>query len=243
MKTLMYPCCGVDDMFRIFDSFVDKADKFIFADLRFSKAFQMKTVNYIKKYGKIIKTHRKGSYSHKWIDGHREVTPEYFHIMFEYNGTEKEVILRRGCAQFALLEQEKDSIDYFVHRGDGSGEGGSGIYFIANLNSNYKPIARLYDKLLYRLKPEGFIISDGSNIDRRFKDLNNFYYKISQLSKKEVLNLLPVEIELPNSKLVAADVLEKRYNHTIMWKVFKDKNIEIKDEENTRKINLSTIFN
>lgn len=65
------------------------------------------------------------------------------------------------------MELEKSSLDYFIHRGDSGGEGGSRIYFLSNLNPDYKPISRLYDKLLYRLKPDGYIISDGSNV--RFK--------------------------------------------------------------------------
>ncbi|HCB69924.1 MAG TPA: hypothetical protein DEP48_06150 [Persephonella sp.] len=53
------------------------------------------------------------------------------------------------------------------------------------------------------------------------KNLIKFYKSIYHKSQEEVLDIFPVEMELPNSKLISVDILNRRYNHMIVWKVKK----------------------
>ncbi len=226
MKTLLYPCSR-DDWEYFFIKFLDDVDKFIFADIYYSYKIYKQILHQIQKYGNITKTCHKGRFSLNYRKDkgitYKNITPEYFYIQFEYNGKEKEVILRRGSGQYALIELEDCSLDYFVHRGDsGNGEGGSGIYFLSNSYLQHKPIAMLYDKLIKKLKPNSYIIFDGSNVG--LKPLKNFYKKIEKMSEEELSDFLPIEIELPNSILRTFEILDRRRNYTIMWKVKKVKN-------------------
>ena len=227
MKRLLYPSCGKEDAFYFLKVFIDEVDEFIFADLN----FELKDVNffesYLKRKIKNLRLKILGNFNANCITlfdpdlqkRYRKIAPAYGIFEFEVNDKIKRVILRKGFGQFAILELNDESLDIFVHRGDGEGEGGSGVFYLGNRKSKYKPISCLFDKIIQKLKDGALIISDGSNVD--FKKLRTFYKKISSLKEEEVKALLPVEMKIGKTILKAIDVMGKRYNHTLIWKLKK----------------------
>ncbi|ACO04440.1 MAG TPA: hypothetical protein DEP48_06155 [Persephonella sp.] len=86
MKTLLYPCCGTEDLYYFLYRFMDDVDRFIFADLNFRRYFYIDAVNKVSKIGKVIKTERQGRFYLSREKGYLEVEPEYFYITFIYKG-------------------------------------------------------------------------------------------------------------------------------------------------------------
>jgi hypothetical protein len=74
---------------------------------------------------------------------------------------------RRGFGQQGLHEIPDGTLDVFLHRGDGIGEGGSDVWFLANRPAAHAPLARLLDVIARKLRYPGLIGSDGSNTDIR----------------------------------------------------------------------------
>ena len=88
----------------------------------------------------------------------RHIEPSYYIFEFEYKNRLKKVTLRKGFGQFAILELEDNSLDYFVHRGDGMGEGGNAVFYLGNQKLRYKPISKLFDTLIKKIKNQGFTL-------------------------------------------------------------------------------------
>ncbi len=231
MKRLLYPSCGRDDALYFLKIFMEKIDEFIFADLNFRSGDISFFENYLKTLQKIenLELTILGDFTGRYITlfdpglnkTYRKIAPSYAIFEFTINNQTKRVILRKGFGQFAILELNDESLDIFIHRGDGTGESGSGIFYLGNRKLKYKPISNIFDKLTQKLKNGALIISDGSNVD--FKKVNRLYKRIKSLHKKEVKKLLPVEIKIGNITLRAIDVLDRRYNHTLVWKIEKSK--------------------
>jgi len=53
------------------------------------------------------------------------------------------IIRRRGFGQYALNEFPDDSLSIFCHRGDSSGEGGSGVRYLDNIKIKHPPLSML----------------------------------------------------------------------------------------------------
>ena len=99
------------------------------------------------------------------------------------------------------------------------GEGGSAVFYLGNQKLRYKPISKLFDTLIKKIKNQGFIISDGSNTT--FKKFKEFYKDIKDIDIKEVKKHIGYELKIRGVILRLEDVLDYRYNHTLVWKVFK----------------------
>ncbi len=228
MKRLLYPSCGIEDALYFLHTFINEVDEFIFADLNFNSGALKVFENHLKRFGEYKKVVL-GDFDSRWIymrsliSGrcYRKIAPAYAIYDFKVKDRTKRLILRKGFGQFAILELNDDSLDIFVHRGDGIDEGGSGVFYLGNVKLDYEPISNIFDKLIKKLKDGALIISDGSNTN--FKEFKQFYIKIYYWSKKEIEALFPVEIKIKNVTLKSERVLNKRPGHTytIVWKIKK----------------------
>ncbi len=220
---LLYPSAANEDWKNILKIFIDKTDKFIFSDLNYSENNIRQFTSYIKSLEGIHFLNNKliGDFNLKVQKNKtfQEIKAAYFTIKFLYKNVKKEVVFRKGFGQCALYELENGSLKYFCHRGDGTGESGSGVFYLGNRNLKHPPLSRLFDTLTKKLSSNSYIVSDGSNTD--FKKLKKVYRDIKLLSKNEVKPLLPIIIKIKDIKLSAIDVLDVRYNHTLIWKVEK----------------------
>ncbi len=220
---LLYPSSGPNDWEKILDHFIEKTNKFIFADLMYSRRQTQEFLLYIKslKDTDILSTEYSGDFNLpiQYTNTYREISPAFFTIKILYKGIEKEIIFRRGFGQYALYELENNSLKYFCHRGDSIGESGSGVFYLGNRNLRHPPISKLFSRLVEKLSPVSYIVSDGSNTD--FRKLKDFYRSISDKEANEVQSLLPIKISVKNITLKAIDVLDRRYNHTLIWEVEK----------------------
>lgn len=132
---------------------------------------------------------------------HRHLSPSWLRDQYRQpNGRTVDVIRRRGFGQIALNEDIKmKTIGVFIHRGD-SLDGGSGVYYLANLKARYEPHGMLFQKISARLKDQALVVSDGSLT--KFKWLKAFR----------------------NSELTGARIFEEHHEkeyqcHTFTWKL------------------------
>jgi len=220
MKRLFYPCCGEKDNLYFLEEFIYEVDEFIFADLRFSSMSIQKVKNFLKGLpfvNREINVSIKGDFDMcKRIRGRREIEATYIYIDFEYKGIPKRVILRKGFGEFGLYELDDNSLDYFVHRGDGCGEGGSCVFFLGNRKRDCKALDHLLYRVFQKVKNGGYIISDGSNADH--KQFKQVYRNIRKQQNRFELEIDDIKIE--NTILKPVGTLNYRYNHTIVWKKF-----------------------
>ena len=241
---LVYPCCGSEDGLKILKRYLDYDNKFVFADLYNLNGYGSFAKSVADNNEISVKTITTGPNNNVIVDskGIKHIDPTYKHINFKYKNIEKEIILRKGCGQFAIIEAPNNSINYFCHRGDSAGEGGSNICFLCTKETRYKPLSNMFSQLISKLKDQAYIISDGSNIrlyhnkrrmtmsDKGLIKMSDFYRKIRRLSENEVKALLPISVETEEAILTANDIIDRRYNHTLVWQVKKKLTTDIKLE-------------
>jgi hypothetical protein len=182
--------------------------------------------NYLSKIATINTEQTIGSFGRRiqsvWDGRNRyhEIQPAYYQLDININNSNKIIIFRKGYGQYALYELENDSLNCFYHRGDSTGEGGSNVFYLGNRDSRHGPIARLFDRLLLKLTDKALIVTDGSNSD--FGVLKEFYSTIRNLGKDIVVEKSKNKtISIGGAVLRCVDVLDYRYNHTLVWEVSK----------------------
>ena len=226
MKILLYPSAGKEDWKIAFEQFIEKVDKFIFADINYNLQDLLKFKKHLSSIGVIDLEEIIGSFDEaiQVIDNgderYKDMKPAYYKVVIKYKNDLKTVIFRKGFGQYALNELDDNSLYCFYHRGDGQGECGSDVFYLGNRNMKHKPIGKLFNLLIKKLANKSLIISDGSNTDSKI--LKTIYRKISNLKKDEVLkNLVNTTAIIYGTKLKCTDVLDYRYNHTLVWGVSK----------------------
>jgi len=80
-------------------------------------------------------------------------------------GSQVRITYRRGFGQMGLSELAAPELGVFVHRGDSSGEAGSGVCYLANKEYRFGPISRLFDLIGSKAGDYLMVVSDGSNTD------------------------------------------------------------------------------
>ena len=226
MKTLFYPSAGNNDWKIAFEQFKNSIDKFIFVDINYNLNNIEEFTKYFLSVGNIEQKNINGDFNTKVKIFHmnnktfRDIEPAYYSLDISFNGIKKQIIFRKGFGQYALNELDDDSLDIFYHRGDSKGEGGSNVFYLGNRNATHPPLRELFNKLKDKLKNDSLIVSDGSNTDS--KSLKKIYRKISTLNKDEAKNIaIGKRINLYNIEIECIDILDFRYNHTLIWKVRK----------------------
>ncbi len=101
-----------------------------------------------------------------WYNGRRPFQPEAtIEVWRRPNGSELTIELRRDLAQDVLIDRfTPGSISAFLHHRDGTGEGGSGLWFLEHSSRGGDPEDRslkLLETLAPKLADGALIITDG----------------------------------------------------------------------------------
>jgi hypothetical protein len=175
------PCAG-KDLPLAFQLVGDRIDRFTFCDLsyrrnRASADYAVpKAWSLISRIGGQDERQQEKSTSYA---GSRPFRPELaVEIWRRPDISEVIVEMRRDLAQDALLEQfAPRSIAVFMHVNDGTGEGGSDLWFLASgdpADPAGDPGRRLLRDVESRLVDGAVVITDGILADRRFGGQNPF---------------------------------------------------------------------
>lgn len=186
-KVFMYPCAGFD-MPDILEKFGHQFDTFLFVDIRYD--FRRHMVPPISGWRQVPGTRRLMGAPFcrlSWVSfdnrSYREVEPAWlrFDMRHSTSGRVVELCLRRGFGQYALHELEDGSLAMFLHRGDSSAEGGSGVWYLADRRMSHPPLSRLFDVIKRKLAPDAWIGSDGSNT--QFRELQRAAVEGDEISR------------------------------------------------------------
>ena len=165
----MYPCSGLD-VPDVVQTFGDLFDTFLFVDIRYD--FSRLNTPPVSGWEEVPGTRRlegkPADHVRHLQSGRRHfrhVEPawlraDYLHLR---SGRTIEICLRRGFGQYALQELTDGTMGMFLHRGDSSGEGGSGVMYLANRRLSHPPLSMLFDAIKQKLTMPALIASDGSN--------------------------------------------------------------------------------
>lgn len=165
----MYPCAG-KDFVEPFTAFADQFDTALFVDIgyQFNQFETPKFDGWRAVEGTLSvegpptdRVRRVAKHGHSF----REVVPAWWRCRYQKIESRKtvELVLRRGFGQYALRELNTGQLGMFLHRGDSSGEGGSGTQFFANHRMDHEPLSMLLDVIKTKLSVPAWIGSDGSN--------------------------------------------------------------------------------
>jgi hypothetical protein len=181
-KTLLYPSAGRDweEPLRLFDRY---ADRFWFADINYPAGLKLPPLYQANAAYQLLSQEIIGDSTAKMEQRqdergrqYRYLPPSNLREVYKPMGQTRLISVnrRRGFGQYALVKEFHDGeIGIFMHRGDSPGEGGSKVYFLANMNARHEPCGRLFDKLSRKLADRALIITDGSNTHmKRLKALH-----------------------------------------------------------------------
>lgn len=167
--SFFYPCAGGDhdEPLSVFQNHIDT---FWFSDINYRRGLKLPPVS-LANFCRVKRTVLGAPHSQLEMrtageSHHRFIEPSKLVETYERRGDGRRIsiIRRRGFGQIALTEEFKQrSLGVFMHRGDSTGEGGSNVFFLANIKKRYEPLGNLFDKLADRLADRAMIISDGSN--------------------------------------------------------------------------------
>lgn len=161
-----YPASGddIDEPIRCFSKHVRALH---FCDIRYRDLEQLRQGLRRSPSSVIYRGPRVAEFDYDWP--YRRLVPGKRIEVYDRRGIEPLLIVRRrGFGEMGLAEFPAQSISIFMHRGDGMGEGGSGVLFLADYPRRHPPLSHLYSKLQQRLCDSALVISDGSNARPRF---------------------------------------------------------------------------
>lgn len=223
-RKLFYPCAGSDwrDAFYYFS---EEVDEFIFCDLKYKFNFKNLSGFSIKNnnYEEISFTLRPGV---KMIDhtsdskNFRLMSAEYTKfIKHKISNKFKKIIFKIESGQNCLDYFNDEEIYVFFHRGDSSGEGGSDLHFFSDKRNYDGSAENLYSRLIKKLAPSFYVVSDGSNNDVIEKQKLN----LEDMTDDQIENEIIGKKRFMHDNLEWACVkrLSNKYGPTLVWKVIK----------------------
>lgn len=168
-SVFLYPCAG-SDVVEPIDGFGAQMDTFVFVDIRYRfDRFQFDLpAGWHEEPASVRIDGPLRSRTHRITDGktrYRDIEPAWRRSQCVHAATGRtiELVFRRGFGQYALHELPDESLGVFFHRGDSSGEGGSGVIFLGNRRMRHAPISNQMDVIRRKLACPALIVSDGSN--------------------------------------------------------------------------------
>ncbi|KDB52906.1 hypothetical protein X805_15100 [Sphaerotilus natans subsp. natans DSM 6575] len=173
-SAFIYPCAGSDVVGPI-EHFGQQMETFVFVDIRyqFSRFEVRKPAGWHEDPDSVlIEGPLRSGISPVFLDGqrhYRHIKPAWRHSQYVHAATGRtiDVVFRRGFGQYALHEMPDESLGVFFHRGDSLGEGGSGVFFLANRHKHHAPLSNLLDVIKRKVAYPALIVSDGSNTSIR----------------------------------------------------------------------------
>lgn len=173
-KSLYYPAAG-DDMQEAISVFFGYVSKFYFSDLRYPRGIDDRLTGCSDLPASLCYRHlsliRRGNIRADLEYRYDEFNRRYrwlepSSLTCTYSGPEGcqvRIIYRRGFGQMGLSELTAPELGVFMHRGDSTGEGGSGVSYLANKKRRFQPLSMLFDLIASRAGDSLIIVSDGSN--------------------------------------------------------------------------------
>ena len=223
VKKLFYPCAWYDwkDSFRYFS---EEVDEFIFCDLKYK--FNPKNLNKFsikdKEYEEISFTLRPSVriVDHTSNIENIKLMPAEFtkFIKHKISNKTKKIIFKMESGQNCLDNFDDKEIYVFFHRGDSEGEGGSDLHFFTNRRNYDGTAENLYSRLIKKLAPISFVVSDGSNNDLIKNQKLNLTGMTDEQIQKEVIGK---KFMHENLEWTCVKRLNDRNGPTLVWKVFK----------------------
>lgn len=212
----LYPCAG-NDYRPAIDVFLPYVSDFTFCDLYYPAGLKMRRVSNSQDLIPISSRTEGPIHSTLRATGeHPRVESSSLIETYRHQPTDRKISIRRrrGFGQFALLDAPLRSVSVFMHRGDSPGEGGSNIFFLADCNSNYKPVGHLLSKLAERLTDRAIVLSDGSNT--RLAPLKRFHRQ--NFSGAEALEHLREKSFVRSGfRWSCIGYLDNKYGPTLAW--------------------------
>ncbi|MDY0017623.1 MAG: hypothetical protein RBS89_07260 [Candidatus Delongbacteria bacterium] len=222
---LYYPCSGRDTLgaVKLFAPFVND---FLFVDIGYyTNHTQMRVPSPKDIPGFVlISRKREGPPRAEMVEKYDEVKKEYYQDMepcivtetyfHEPTGKTIKFRLKRGFAEYTLKHIE-NKIGVFYYRGDGNGEGGSGITWLGKKRMNL-----ICDKLI----DGGLIVTDGSNGSRNHKQFRKYHnHRDNEESRDEMMKTMTPFKDTKGRTFTCVGYGGERYGPTFIWQVHKQK--------------------
>jgi hypothetical protein len=223
-KALFYPAAG-GDYCEALNIFCDHIDTFWFSDINYSTDQKLPSV--FSPDSGFRRVEVQTSEAIEPMEERRPDRPYRFlkpgKLIETYERTDGRrliVIRRRGFGQIALsTEFSAGSLGVFMHCGDSRGEGGSKVYFLSNMKTNYEPCGNLFDKIGRCLADRALIISDGSNTSIR--RLRRFHWKDTQ-GREAFCHYRDRPFTFWGFHWTCVGWLSRRYGPTLVWGVTRE---------------------
>jgi hypothetical protein len=229
-KKLFYPCAGKDwkDAFHYFQK---EIDEFIFCDLQYKfnfknlKNFEINHEEF-ERVSFFIKPFVKIHDHTTNIENIKLIPAEYIQfIKYKTSNIRKKIIFKIQSGQDCLDQFNENEIYVFFHRGDSTGEGGSDLHFFSDKRNSSGAAENLYSKLIKKLAPISYVVSDGSNneiIERQNLNLKNM---TDEQISNEIIG--KKNFTYQNFQWFCVKRLNDRYGPTLVWKVVRDNPFKI----------------
>ena len=222
-RILFYPCAGTDwkDAFLYFS---EEVDEFVFCDIKYKFNFEN-----LKRYSIRDKKYEDVSFTLKPAMKLVDHTSNFENIKFvpaEYtklvkhkiSNKTKKIIFKMESGQNCLDNFNDQEIYVFFHRGDSTGEGGSDLHFFTNKRNCDGTAENLYSRLLKKLAPISYVVSDGSNNDV----IKNQELNLKDMTDEQIQNeIIGRNFIHDNLDWTCIKRLNDKYGPTLVWKVIK----------------------
>ena len=220
VKKLFYPCAGPDwkDAFRYFS---EEVDEFIFCDLKYK--FNPKNLNRFlignsdfEDISFTLRLPRKIIDHTANFENVKLMSAEYTKfVKHKISNKTKKIIFKMEAGQDCLDSFNEDEIYVFFHRGDSEGEGGSDLHFFSDERGIAK---KLYSRLIKRLAPISYVVTDGSNNDV----IKNQSLNLKDMTDEQIQNkIIGKNFIQDNFEWTCIKRLNDKYGPTLVWKVIK----------------------
>jgi hypothetical protein len=223
-KKLFYPCAG-PDVLEPTEIFAPIVSELWYGDIAYPAGLRMDCVlgqsphqDYALKDVEIIGD----AYARvERREGYRFLSPsKRIETYWRQDGSSVRVIRRRGFGQIALgAEFPDDTIGVFFFRGDGGGEGGSGVSFFQDRRRRHPPLQNLFSLLRRKLAKPALVVTDGSNNSRRSNlPISQFFN--TAISSEEAFMLCRDKVwKAGNLRWRCVGFAGRRYGPTLVWAV------------------------
>jgi hypothetical protein len=222
-RILFYPCAGPDwkDAFRYFS---EEVDEFVFCDIKYRLNFEN-----LKRFSIGDKEYEDISFTLRPpvrivdhtsnFENVKLMPAEYTKfVKHKISNKTKKIIFKMESGQNCLDNFNDEEIYVFFHRGDSTGEGGSDLHFFTNRRNYDGTAENLYSRLIKKLAPISFVVSDGSNNDVIEKQKLN----LKEMTDEQIENeIIGKNFMYDNLEWTCVKRLNDKYGPTLAWKVIK----------------------
>jgi hypothetical protein len=215
-NVFLYPCAGMDIVQPI-TIFGLQFDTLLFVDLgyQFAGKFPLPKIDEWRELEESVQIEgpKLDPVKRFQCDTHcrREIVPAWRRSLYQHtkSGRLVNIVFRRGFGQYALHEITDGALGMFLHRGDSSGEGGSGVCYLSNRKMKHAPLSNLLNTIKLKLARPGLIGSDGSNTSiKELYQAGNGDDHVASFNQQGLLGKRLITLARPNDRRL-----------TVVWEV------------------------